>query len=213
MTKTLRSTKVAIALIAGLAAATSATMAQARTPAETLAHRLLGTWSSAAQAARQPTLYDPITMTAVPMASLSPQIKGSVWLYTESAYAAKPTPPYRQTVTRLTTNLDGTVVATQFRLNDPRSVTPATIGRVTLADLTILEGCAVTYRKASGGMAGQMDGKSCRNHYKAADYLDSRTWATKAKLVTWDRGFKDDGTQVWGPKAGGYEFRRVAGTR
>ena len=190
-----------LALIAAVATA-------APPPPEALARAMTGVWTSAEQAKATPG-YDVIRTTIVRLPNLSPDDTASLWLFTESAYEAKLDKPYRRTATRLTTQADGRVRIASFRLKAPDRAVPG----VTAADLAPLEGCDATFTRTAGGFEGAMAPKACRNHYKGADWLDSRTTVTADALVTWDRGMTDAGVRVWGPEAGGYRFRRMGVAR
>ena len=195
-------------LIAFLATALFATApaAAASDPAQALAQGLAGSWTSAEQAASTPG-YDPIRTTVVRLPILSPEAPGAVWLFTESAREATLDKPYRRNATRLTSAPDGRVRVVSYRLKDPARA----IAGVTLADLVVLEGCeAVFAQTASNGFEGAMAPRACRNHYKGADWLDSRTTLTPTAMITWDRGMTEAGARVWGPEAGGYRFTRIA---
>ncbi len=170
-----------------------------------------GTWTSAAQAKAKPDLYEPIRTTVARLPALTPD---GAWLYLESAEARTPDAPYRQTVIHVTATPEGAVRTEQFRLKDPaRARDPSRRLTLKIDDLIPLDGCGVTFKRdrddARATFSGAMTPKACRNHYKGADWLDSRTELSADRLTTWDRGFKDDGSYVWGPKAGGYRFTRA----
>lgn len=187
-----------LALLAAAALAASS-------PAEDLAAAMTGVWTSDAQAASTPG-YDRIRSTIVRLPSLAPEAPGAVWLFTESAMAATLDKPYRRNVSRLTVEPDGKVRAASFRLKDPARP----IAGVTAADLAPLEGCDALFTSSGAeGFEGAMAPGACGNHYKGADWLDSRTRVIPGLLVTWDRGMTAKGERVWGPAAGGYRFTRL----
>jgi len=77
-------------------------------------------------------------------------------------------------------------------------------------ELTELPGCDIVIVRAGiGRFEGATTGSGCRNSYKGASYAISQSVLTADEMVNWDRGFNAAGELVWGPAAGGYQFRRV----
>jgi hypothetical protein len=185
---------------------------RATADAALLARWSAGIWRSNDQARRDPAYLD-IRTAQTP---IWPErgTDGSHWFYVESAQAHIPGEPYRQNVFRLVPQPDGTVRSEQFRLSDAararvagsaaRGQTPS----LTPEDITPIEGCTLTLRRAGDTFTGTMNGQDCRNTFRGADFLDASTRITADLLYTWDRGMRFNGEQVWGPRNGGYEFRR-----
>jgi hypothetical protein len=179
-----------------------------------LAQWLEGAWSSAEQHARDGARYADIRTSHVRIWKEEPGMRG-FWFYAESAAGDTLDRPYRQGVFQLSPQENGAVHAYQFRLRDAQrfagflargEVLPA----ISNDDLIPMQDCVVIYRPAGPGeFRGRMREKACRNRFRGADYLDASTIVTLDRLVTWDRGMREDGTQVWGPPGGGYEFRRL----
>jgi hypothetical protein len=87
---------------------------------------------------------------------------------------------------------------------------PARIAALNPGDLAELAGCdIVIVRAGAGRFEATTVGNHCRNSYKGASYATSQSSLTVDKMVNWDRGFNAAGELIWGPAAGGYQFRRV----
>jgi len=52
-------------------------------------------------------------------------------------------------------------------------------------------------------------GKDCPSELRGAKYATSEVTISKNGFVSWDRGFDENGNQVWGAEYGGYDFLRV----
>jgi hypothetical protein len=118
-------------------------------------------------------------------------------------------------VTRLRAEPDGTISARRFTMPEAARFVgawrdPAKLAGLKPGELAELAGCdAVTVRAGAGRFEGSTVGSRCRNTYKGASYAISQSVLTAEEMVNWDRGFNAAGELVWGPAAGGYQFRRV----
>jgi len=171
----------------------------------------VGSFSSEAQSKRDAS-YDAITWHVVEIwADDDPAER---WLYTESWIAQAPA-PYMQRVTRLRAEPDGTITARRYTMPQAAQFVgawqqPVRIAALRPGDLTELVGCeTVVTRAGAGRFEGTTVGNRCRNSYKGASYAISQSVLTLDEMVNWDRGFNAAGELVWGPAAGGYQFRRV----
>ena len=136
------------------------------------------------------------------------------WIYTETWMKDAPA-PYMQRVSRLEAEPDGTLTARRFYIPDAKAVlgaweAPDKFGVVKPDDLTELPGCEATIIRAGAGrFEGSTLGNRCKNSFRGASYAVSRSLLAPDGMQNWDRGFSADGELVWGPAAGGYQFRRL----
>ena len=87
---------------------------------------------------------------------------------------------------------------------------PEQFDAVDKAALTEVAGCkTVMARTGAMRFEGGTLGTTCSNDYKGAAYAISQSVLEADGMTNWDRGFAADGTQVWGPEYGGYQFRRL----
>lgn len=167
-----------------------------------------GTFSSAAQAAADER-YGTATWH---IAEIWPGRDDGRWLYAENWFGDAES-PYRQRITRLTVAEDGSLLARGYRLPEPERHVGAWQDPAKLAGLEpeALEGVAgcdvVIVRTGENRFEGTTIGRQCRNDYKGASYVVSRSVLTDEFMLNWDRGIAADGRQVWGPESGGYRFR------
>ncbi len=169
-----------------------------------------GSFDSAAQAAHD-SRYD----TAIWHIAEAPALAtdGQRWLYAENWLLGRDK-PYRQRLVRLRGGDHGTVLAESFRLPEPGAYvgawqSPDAFDGFDVETLSAVEGCeSVITRAGARRFESTTQGHQCRNSYKGAAYVLSRSVLTTGKMVNWDRGFSAAGKLVWGPAAGGYEFRR-----
>jgi hypothetical protein len=171
----------------------------------------VGSFSSEAQA-KQDARYDAITWHVAEIwAGDDPAER---WLYTES-WMPEASAPYMQRVTRLRAEADGTISARRYTIPEAARFVGAWQDSAALAaikpgELTELPGCDIVIVRAGiGRFEGATTGSGCRNSYKGASYAISQSVLTADEMVNWDRGFNAAGELVWGPAAGGYQFRRV----
>jgi len=135
------------------------------------------------------------------------------WLYTE-AWLAGAKGPYLQRITRVAQDGDASLVASRYTIPDPARFVgayqdPGAFAKLRVGDLAALPGCEVTIVRAGAGrFEGGTAGDHCRANYKGAAYAVSTLVLTADGMTNWDRGFDAAGNLVWGPEAGGYQFRR-----
>lgn len=202
-------------LIAGGCAAHRAPAAGSPvTVAERLASILEGSYSSAAQAGRDPDYRD-IRLT---MARIWKSRADGPWLYVEQAVAGQESAPYRQRVYHLVPEPDGTVRSVIFALPDAKAAVGAwkqadPLAALAPESLALRNGCDVILRENSdGSFEGGTQGTNCASDLRGATYATSTAHVTSTGMVSWDRGFDAAGKQVWGAEKGGYEFVRRPST-
>lgn len=136
---------------------------------------------------------------------------GTRVLYVEQSVIGKV--PYRQRL-YVVDPVDADRVRTRiFELERPSSARGLCSGArrsFTAADAIPREGCEVTLRKEGDKFVGRTESR-CPSDHGGATHATTDVTLERTRLVSWDRGFDDEGAQVWGPTSGPYEFvRRTA---
>jgi hypothetical protein len=138
--------------------------------------------------------------------------KSNHWLYVEQATAAAEARPYRQRVYKVEADGAGGFKSIVYTLPDQANwagkyKTPEAFDALKPADLSLREGCTVFLKKqADGTFAGATQGAGCESTLRGAKYASSTVTVSPSMLRSWDQGFDEKGTQVWGATKGGYEF-------
>lgn len=177
---------------------------------DTLATWMTGSFSSAAQAAEDPEFFD----ISLHMAQIWSDRTDGRWLYVEQAVAEHQDRPYRQRVYRLRELVPGLFESRVYTLPDPTAVIGAWREEAPLAELepSALEerdGCEILLRIRGETFAGSTLASLCSSGLRGASYATSEVLVTPDGLISWDRGFAADGSQVWGATTGGYVFDRI----
>ncbi len=129
------------------------------------------------------------------------------WLYIEQALADRLDRPYRQRVYKVTAREDGTFVSEVFTLpGAPIDYVGGRLGNLLPERLVARAGCAVLLKRTADGYVGGTAGKDCPSELKNATYATSEVVVRADGMTSWDRGYDDAGTQVWGAKTGPYQF-------
>lgn len=178
----------------------------------TLAAFMTGSFTSADQAATAVDFRE-ITLETVRIWRDHPE---GIWLYVEQATAARPDQPYRQRVYHLVREDDDTVVSRVHLLPDEAAWIgawrePARFDALSPSDLALREGCATRLDRINaytwrGGTAE----KSCPSELHGAAWASSEVEIRPGVIESWDRGWDEDGNQIWGSESGPYVFRRIA---
>ena len=171
---------------------------------------MTGTFSSAAQAAADSS-YEDIRLEA---ARIWPGRGPGLWLYIEQWAAGRDELPYRQRVFHITALSDSAFRASTFTIPGSLRVArqvddPDPLRALSPDSLRAREGCDLLLVRRERSFIGSTIGTDCRSELQGASHATSEVRITPELLYSWDRGFDDQGTQLWGPIAGGYEFRRV----
>lgn len=136
------------------------------------------------------------------------------WIYIEQAVAETKAKPYRQRVYQIKQRSDGKIESVVYSIPDPLRFASdykkeLPLLRLTPDSLLIKEGCEVVlYRADDGYFEGGTIDKNCSSDLRGASYATSEVMIDKDKMITWDRGFDENGNQVWGAIKGGYIFKK-----
>lgn len=196
------------ALLAGPGCSSSRKMARPGGGFESLQTMMVGTFSSAEQAARDSAFYD-ITLHMYP---IWPD-KGH-WLYVEQAVTAMQERPYRQRIYKLEQAGPGIFKSIVYTLPDPEAFigawkAPSRFEGLAPEALQLRKGCAVVLeRQPDGSFSGSTKGRECESNLRGASFATSRVLIREGLIISWDQGFNSAGEQVWGAEKGGYEFRK-----
>lgn len=177
---------------------------------EDLATWMVGSFSNAVQAAENPEFFD----IALHVAPIWPEQTDGYWLYVEQAVSENVDRPYRQRVYHVRELVPGLFECQVFTLPDPTTVIGAWLAVEPLSnlepgDLTEREGCAILLRRRGDTFVGSTLATLCTSSIRGAAYATSEVVVTPDGVISWDRGFAADGSQVWGAVNGGYVLDRI----
>ncbi|MFH1679619.1 MAG: chromophore lyase CpcT/CpeT [Candidatus Eisenbacteria bacterium] len=176
-----------------------------------LADWMTGSFGSGEQAEADSSFFD----IRLHMARIWPGREDGFWLYVEQAIAEQEHRPYRQRVCKLHRIAPATLASTVYMLpGEERFVgawrSSAPFDALAPDSLEIREGCSIYLTRVDPlAFRGETRGRECASTLRGAAYATSEATVTAEALVTWDRGFDEEGNQVWGPTGGGYVFKRL----
>lgn len=136
------------------------------------------------------------------------------WIYIEQAVSETKDKPYRQRVYQIKQRSDGKIESIVYSIPNPLRFAgdyekEFPLLRINPDSLLIKEGCEVVlYRTDHGYFEGGTVDKNCASDLRGASYATSEVMIDKDKMITWDRGFDENGNQVWGATKGGYVFKK-----
>jgi hypothetical protein len=175
-----------------------------------LADWMIGSFSSREQAAADSASYD----VRLRMELIRRQRTDGHWLYVEQAIAGHEDRPYRQRVHRLSRHSPDTLRSDVYTLPGPErfiggwAAAAGDSATLTPDSLDLREGCAILLvRENEESFVGGTQGR-CTSSLRGAAYATSEVTVTSEMLMSWDRGFNDDGAQVWGATEGAYIFKK-----
>jgi hypothetical protein len=177
---------------------------------EVLVDYMVGSFSSEEQAAIDTNYFN----IELEMVQIWKDRTDGPWIYIEQAVAESKDNPYRQRVYQIKQRSDGKIESIVYSIPDPLMFAgdykkEFPLLRLTPDSLLIREGCEVVlYRADVGYFEGGTIDKNCSSDLRGASYATSEVMIDKDKMITWDRGFDENGNQVWGATKGGYIFKK-----
>ena len=177
-----------------------------------LARWMTGTFDSSQQAADDDRYFN-IRLVMLPIWT---DRSDGRWLYVEQAADGSLDEPYRQRVYRLHGAGRGVVWSDVYTLpGDPLAFAnfwrtgDDPFQQITPEDLTLRRGCSIRLTPADADhYAGETIGEGCESTLRGANYATSEVFIGADVLWSWDRGWNDQGQQVWGATAGPYIFAK-----
>ncbi|MFO0838856.1 MAG: chromophore lyase CpcT/CpeT [Phycisphaerae bacterium] len=176
-----------------------------------LAAWMRGSFSSAAQAARDPEFKD----LRLELAPIWPHLTDGYWFYVEQAAGNDLQHPYRQRVYQLVATPGGAFESRVFELPGDALTwagafrEPARFDGLTPSRLTPLTGCTVRLTREGGAFVGSTVGNGCPSTLRGAAFGQSQVAITPIGIQTLDQGFDSTGKQIPGDGKGPYEFLKA----
>lgn len=177
---------------------------------EELAELLTGSFSSETQAL-QDSSYSAVHLHIVPVW----KERTGQWFYVEQALAKQGEKPYRQRMYRVVQLSSERFKILNYEFRNPQVFAgkwsaPQFFDDYPEEIVLIKEGCGVfLHRKAFKHYEGETYGEDCFSQFQGAQYATSEVEIRSDLIKTWDRGWSEEGKQVWGPKEGAYRFERI----
>lgn len=196
-------------LIAGCGKPAESTSPSTASRVDELVSWMTGSFSSAKQAADDPSYFD----IRLEMARIWTDREDGAWFYVEQAVAAARERPYRQRVYRVTHVGDDVYESRVYELADAKAAIgawklDAPLADLAPEDLVERDGASIYLRDRGEHFEGSTLGRMCKSTFQGASYATSEVTVHSDRLVSWDRGYDDDGKQVWGAEKAGYIFVR-----
>ena len=134
------------------------------------------------------------------------------FLYVEQALFSMQDRPYRQRIYELVKLNDSIIASKVYTIpNDSLLVgqwkTPERFNDLSFDTLISRNGCEVLLKRIGNNhYAGATNEKACESSLRGASYATSEVEIWADKIISWDRGFDQQGNHVWGAEKGGYIF-------
>jgi hypothetical protein len=193
----------------GVSAAPATPVVQAQDNRARVASLMSGNFSNAAQAHADSSYF----CVELHVAPIWTDRADGPWLYLEQATADEPHQPYRQRIYRLVDYGAGVVEGIVFEFAGAPLVYAGAwkdTSRLNALDPSLLlprMGCTVHLKPAGQDrFVSLLIGNTCHSDLRGAAEVTSEFTLTSGMIETWDRGYNESGEQIWGPRAGPYQF-------
>lgn len=145
------------------------------------------------------------------------------WFYTEQG-ELRDKIPYRQRVYILSSSSDTSFINRVYKIKDIRIISDENkngffaghnliekLVKLNYSDLEEMCGCSTQIRKqyiSTGDWYyyGSTNEKDCKGTFRGATYTTSQFKVYSNGVVSWERGWNDDGKQIWGSTKGPYYY-------
>ena len=140
--------------------------------------------------------------------------KDAKYFYVEQAMVGKEDKPYRQRVYKVYQSSPNTIVSAIYTLKKQEEFVKLHENvkkQKTLSkeDIDYKEGCDVFLEYDGTKFKGGTSGKKCSSNLRGAKYATTEVEVYEDRLISWDRGFTENGIHAWGTTAGGYVFEKI----
>jgi len=133
-----------------------------------------------------------------------------VWIYAEQKSSDAEKVTYRRDIYQLVMNGKNKFIQTVF---DPEKEEawigavdkPKLVKSLSPSNLILRDGCTIGFVYSNGTYAGSTQDR-CAFDWKGATLATSEITLSEGMMVSWNRGWTDQGQQIWGPTQGGYVF-------
>ena len=167
-----------------------------------------GHFDSSLQAKNDPDYYE----IHLQMCTVEAPELGTHVLYVEQAIATSLEKPYRQRLYVVESIGPKTIRSNIYELYEPE----AYIGSCSAKDRPIFVandakekvGCHVDMRFQEQKFIGKTEHGVCPSSLRGASFATSEVTISSSILESWDRGYDEEGGQVWGAEKGAYQFRK-----
>ncbi|MEA5466369.1 chromophore lyase CpcT/CpeT [Leptothoe sp. PORK10 BA2] len=189
---------------------------------------LTRTMDTTAQAERNPR-YVGVQLTTCPIQITGPAASEGVYLYQEQALSESLNSPYRQRFLHIVLSADATRIESRtFKpprpeewaglceqsgptqseptQSEPTQSEPTFVATVEAIELGNLV-CTVSLRPSVLGYVGSTPEEGCPVDLRGAVRLTNTIVLHQDGMDSWDRGFDENGIQVWGARAEPYQYR------
>lgn len=130
-------------------------------------------------------------------------VEDGYWVYVEQAMADTPTQPYRQRIYRV---FEGAAGPQDEIYTFPGAgqyagawQTPEVFDALTVADLTLKDGCDVFFEWQGTHFYGATQGAQCASTIPGVSYITTETTIHSTFMTSWDLGYNENGDIVMGP--------------
>ncbi|WP_138434791.1 chromophore lyase CpcT/CpeT [Winogradskyella algicola] len=137
------------------------------------------------------------------------------YLYVEQALNSRQNKPYRQRIYEVKRLTDSTFSSAVYNLNIDslwigKWKNPKVFDSISLNEIALKESCEVILKRISKNhYMGKTGDTTCVSTMRGASFARSEVEILEDKILSWDRGFDNDGNYVWGAEKGPYIFNKL----
>lgn len=96
-----------------------------------------------------------------------------------------------------------------FQTDSSFSVNLQMLTKLDKTELIPKVGCDIwIYKDNLGGYRGETQNDECKGSFRGANYTTTEFVVYEHEIISWERGWSDDGEQKWGPKNGPYIYKK-----
>jgi len=134
---------------------------------------------------------------------------GTYWVYTEQGEFENYI-PYRKRVYELKL-VEDVIHQRIYYIKNETNFSYLNYKSITNDDIFLKEGCDIQIRYNGRGVYnGSTDGNGCVATFRGSSYVTTDFWVKRNQVGSWERGWSNDGDQVWGSQRGYYIYKKIS---
>ncbi len=137
------------------------------------------------------------------------------WIYTELYDANKDNYVYTQRILQYERVDSSTFKSTSYQILNAKDYKQgwkdiSVFDKLTIDSLKIRNGCNIFFEKNTSTIyTGKTKKKSCSSTIDSIEYITSNFVISRNKISIWNKGYNDEGKQVWGKINGPYKYKKA----
>ena len=136
------------------------------------------------------------------------------WLYLETAFSSDPDDPYKKQIYHISKTELSFILIDIYKITDIDKFVSSLIAKKFDSSFNSLiesiNNCEIYIHRQEKNYIGFSKSNKCPSKIRRASYSNTDIEISEKDFYIWERGFNQKDELVWGPKDGGYDFKKIS---